>query len=115
MKLEGLGTRLPIITCPQSIESRAISGSRFYTFAVALKASDSGCNARFLALDALSCSFLSKASDSDTKAQHVCLALDSLSHSLLVLVVPSSSNSLSRFIAILLLSLVAMNLRLQNA
>ena len=59
------------------------------------------------------CSFLSKASDSDSKA--LCLALDSLSHSFLTLAVPSGSNSLLHFIAILLLSrLVAMELRLRN-
>ena len=41
------------------------------------KTSDSGSNALFLAMDALFCSCLSKASDSDSK--FLCLALDSLS------------------------------------
>jgi len=46
--------------------------------------------ALFLAIDALFCSCLSKASDSDSKL--LCLALDSLSRSLLILIVPSGSN-----------------------
>lgn len=72
------------------------------------KALDSGSNTLFrlfLAMNALFCFFLSKASDS----KPLCLALDSLSYSLLMLFVPVS-NSLLRFIAILSLSLIAMDL-----
>ena len=49
------------------------------------KTSDSGSNALFLAMDAPFCSCLSKASDSDSKL--LCLALDSLARSLLILIV----------------------------
>ena len=59
------------------------------------KTSDSGPNTPFLAMtDALFCSCLIKASDSDSKL--LCLASDSLSHSLLILIVPSGSNCLLR-------------------
>ena len=69
-----------------------------------------GSNALFLAMDALFCFCLSKASNSDSKL--LCLALDSLSHSLLILIVPSGSNCLLRFIAIFLF-LAPIDLRLQ--